>query len=95
MTKWRAVAHLGIDGGDGQNQHKQQPTRFRLPTFPSTPSASCAVQKAVIQLIWTALKKYRPSLRRNRLLITCMRMVLSVESVLRRTYPVAIPETNA
>src|ERR1700677_3892748 len=31
------------------------PTRFRLSTFSSTHSASCAVQKAICALIWTAL----------------------------------------
>ena len=36
------------------------PTRFRLSTFSSTHSASCAFQKAICALIWTALAENIP-----------------------------------
>ncbi len=38
------------------------PTRFRLSTFSSTHSASCAVQKTIVPLIWTALAESSPGL---------------------------------
>jgi hypothetical protein len=60
MTNSRAAAHLGSGGGGRTEPAQQQPTRFRLPAFSLTHSASCAVQKALRPLIWTALIRSRP-----------------------------------
>jgi hypothetical protein len=62
MTNWRAATHLGMGGGGWTEPAQQQPNRFRLPAFSSTHSLSCAVQKAVRRLIWTALVSH-PSCR--------------------------------
>jgi hypothetical protein len=59
MTKWRVALHLG-SGGEGWTEHSSNQPAFGLPAFSSTHSASCAIQKAVRPLIWTALTLSRP-----------------------------------
>jgi hypothetical protein len=46
---------LAVVEAEGQNQHNSNQPGFGLPAFSSAHSASCAVQKAVPPLIWTAL----------------------------------------
>jgi hypothetical protein len=58
MTKWRAVAHLGLGGGGWRDHNSNQPAF--VPAFSSTHSASCAVQESVCPLIRTALTLNRP-----------------------------------
>jgi hypothetical protein len=59
MTNWRVGAHLGMGRGGWTERTQQKPTRFRLPAFSSTHSASCDFQKAARPLIWTALTEIR------------------------------------
>ncbi len=69
--------------------------------FGGTPFSKCAsglmrsltqssCTKYALRFQW--LNKCKPRMRRTTLLITCIRTVLNVEPVVRRTYPVAIPK---
>ena len=52
------MATLAVMEAEGQNQHNTNQPGFGLPAFSSM---SCAIQKAVRPLIWTAQTLNRPS----------------------------------
>jgi hypothetical protein len=60
MTKFRAVAYLGLGGRGSTEPPLQQPPRFRLRAFSLMHATICAVQKAVVPLIRTSLTFSRP-----------------------------------
>ncbi len=60
MTNLRAAVHLGSGGGGGTESNNSNQPGFGLPAFSSTHSASCAVQKAIRPLTWTALAESSP-----------------------------------